>query len=201
MLARIEELRTSLQARHPAHLAELSGASFQPEGPENGLFHLPVWEQEYTLSYPELVARGVLDREEANSLTQALMLYYFYTADGVPESRRWISFSELPDGRFYAQAFQGYTGNELVKKFKDNQVAFEHAAEKCAGSSQPFGDIAYSFKLFPRFSILAVFWQGDEDFPSNIQVQFDATAPHYLPTDACAVAGSMLTRKLIQAGT
>jgi hypothetical protein len=27
---------------------------------------------------------------------------------------------------------------------------------------------------------------------------FDASASHYLPTDACAIAGSMLTRQLIK---
>jgi len=46
--------------------------------------------------------------------------------------------------------------------------------------------------------LLAVYWQGDEDFPSTCQVLFDASASHYLPTDAYAILGSTLTRRLIK---
>jgi hypothetical protein len=48
--------------------------------------------------------------------------------------------------------------------------------------------------------LAVVFWAGDEDLPASYQVLFEATAAHHLPTDACAIAGSMLTRQLIAAG-
>jgi hypothetical protein len=41
-----------------------------------------------------------------------------------------------------------------------------------------------------------VYWQGDEDFDASCQVLFDASARHYLPTDAYAILGSTLTRML-----
>jgi len=42
-------------------------------------------------------------------------------------------------------------------------------------------------------------WQGDEDFPSSYRVLFDAALAHQLPTDAGAVLGSTITRRLIAA--
>lgn len=201
LLARVDELRHRLQARHPSHLAEMTGAKYYSRGSDTGVFRLPVWGQEILLPYPELVATDTLSRKEAGMVVQALLLYYFMTADGTPESHKWISFSELPSGRFYTQAFQGYTGGELARYFKENRKAFELAAQQLAGEQEAVGDLAYRFNVFPHFSILVIYWQGDEDFPSNLQILFDASAPHYLPTDACAVAGSMLTRKLISSGS
>ena len=65
---------------------------------------------------------------------------------------------------------------------------------------QSLGDCSYSFHLFPNVTLMIVYWQGDEDFPSNCQILFDAAAASQLPTDACAIAGSMLTRKLLSFG-
>jgi hypothetical protein len=54
--------------------------------------------------------------------------------------------------------------------------------------------------MLPRVSLLTVYWQGDEDFPSSAQILFGVEVKHYLPTDACAIAGSMLTRQLVSYG-
>lgn len=179
----------------------MTGAAFHSQDSEQGVFRLPVWDEDHLLTYPDLIATDAETGNESGIVIQALLLYYFLTADGTLETHQWISFSELPDGRFYTQAFQGYTGGELARHFKENREAFEQAARRLFGEPIPLGDSTYCFQLFPRFALVAVFWQGDEDFPSNFQILFDASAPHYLPTDACAIAGSMLTRKLIKAGS
>jgi hypothetical protein len=45
---------------------------------------------------------------------------------------------------------------------------------------------------------MVAYWLGDEDFPSTCQILFDAAAGHYLPSDAYAILGSTLTRRLIK---
>ena len=78
-------------------------------------------------------------------------------------------------------------------------ASFEFAAHNLAGVRQfGLGDLAYTFQALPRVSLLLVFWKGDEDFPASFQVLFDASASHYLPTDAYAILGSTLTRRLIK---
>ena len=82
--------------------------------------------------------------------------------------------------------------------------AFEQAASRLDSVSKPSGsqvpgDAALEFQILPKVSILVVFWLGDEDFPSTFQILFDAATSHFLPTDVCAIVGSMLTRKLIKA--
>ena len=108
---------------------------------------------------------------------------------------------ELPDGRMYNQAFQGYSGDELIKAFDLNVDAFKAACEKVGGVATPLGDAAYIFHALPRLSMAVNYWCGDEDFPSSCKILFDSSASHYLPTDVCAILGSMLTRKLIKSAS
>ena len=44
-----------------------------------------------------------------------MILYYLSYADGTPLADRWIGYRELPDGTFYSQAFQGYSGDRLAR--------------------------------------------------------------------------------------
>lgn len=200
---RFTELRRSLEGIPPEQVARRTGSEYAPEGGGRGRFHLPLWGKTMQLSYPEYEVHRSGDPSgealPATALETAFLLYYFATADGAPLEERWIAFSDLADGRFYTQAFEGYTGKELARSFGENLGAFEHAAASLGGRRIALGDAAFSFAALPRFAIAAVFWRGDEDFPSTCRLLFDASANHYLPTDACAVLGSGLTRMLIKA--
>jgi hypothetical protein len=109
---------------------------------------------------------------------------------------KWISFTDLPEGRIYSSAFQGYTGDEVAKTFGMNKDGFCAACEKAGGVPVEFGDASYRFKALPRMNLLLVYRLGDEDFPTTCKLLFDANAGHYLPTEACAILGSSLARNV-----
>jgi len=197
LLARLDELRAALRAREPFELAERTGAVFHPNSQGGGEFALPMWEQPMYITFPQFEVRDAAGRE-AGIASQALTLYHFHTSDGAAPGEGFIAFSDLPDGRFYAQAFQGYTGYELARRFPQRRD-FEQAALRLGGALYPHGESAFLFNLFPRVKLLVVYWQGDEDLPSSCQVLFNSAIAHHLPTDACAIAGSILTRRLLAA--
>ena len=199
LLIRVDELRSLLRLADPVILARRVAGRYEEFGPGEGRLNLSLWGREVSLSFPELVAYDEFGGE-LNSAFQALLIYHVFTSDGSPTAGRFIAFSELPDGKFYAQAFQGYTGDELRRHFGDDGMRFERAARKQGGQSYPLGDAAFAFQFLPMLALLVVFWAGDDDLPASYQVLFDAAAAHHLPTDACAIAGSMLTRQLIAAG-
>ena len=197
LLVKVNQLRRDLRQTDPTLLANKAGATFVPEQNNAGVFKLDLWRKGVYLSYPEFIAYEADTQIETHLANQALLLYYLYTADGTHPAFRWIAFTALPDGMFYTQAFQGYSGLELARVFKDDREAFEKAAQVAGGTKVEFGGVAYKFDLLPKVSLLVVFWPGDEDFPSSYQILFDASVSHYLPTDACAIAGSMLTKQII----
>lgn len=192
---RVEELRQALRLHDPAQLAAHTGAALTAQSE----FHLAFWGHPIRLTFPALTAHSGADSEALPSFQLAMLLYYFSSADGAPLAGQWISFANLPDGRFYNQAFQGYTGQELARSFGNDLAAFEQAALKLGGERQPPGDAAFAFWALPRVPLAAVYWQGDEDFPASCQVLFDASASHYLPTEAYAILGSTLTSRLLKA--
>ncbi|MCO6450489.1 MAG: DUF3786 domain-containing protein [Caldilineales bacterium] len=192
---RAEELRAALRLKPPARLARRTGSQFRPDG-AGGEFELEYWGQPVLLSFPDLIACDQYTGRPLDPLAQALLLYYFHDADGTPPAGQWISFSELPDGTFYAQAFQGYTGQELLAVFDDDIDAFRRAAMGCNGQAVGFADAAFAFAALPLVPVLAACWQGDEDFPSSYRILFDASASYHLSTEGCAILGSVLTRRL-----
>jgi len=199
----LDRLRADMTSGDPEMLASRTGTQYQPLSQEQGAFHFNLLGQSVLLTYPFWT---VLDAQTNQSLPlplQALALYYFTHADGFPLELRWVSFADLPDGRFYNQAYQGYTGRELGRVFQNDLEAFSRAAGMAGGILLPRdreapGDRAFIFHTLPRVSLLTAYWLGDEDFPASAQVLFQASSPHYLPTDVCAFLGSTLTRRLIK---
>ena len=161
-----------------------------------GEFRLSLFDSPVIVTYPGLVGFDTRDNELPLSV-QAVLTYYFYTSDGVPLTGQWVSFADLPDGRIYNSAFQGYSGNELVKAFGLYVDRFRLVCEEGGGQATPMGDAAYIFYALPRLPLLVNYWCGDEDFPSSCKILFDQSVSHYLPTDVCAIIGSVLTRRIL----
>jgi hypothetical protein len=198
LASRVDELRVTLRQVPVNLLAERTGASYQALGPGRGEFRLSLFDSPILVTYPGLVGIDAKKDDELPLPFQAVLAYYFYTSDGARLTGQWVSFADLPDGRMYSQAFQGYSGEELVKIFRLDVNAFRIACEKGGGVATSTGDAAYIFYALPRLPLLVNYWCGDEDFPSSCKILFDSSVSHYLPTDVCAILGSMLTRKLIK---
>lgn len=196
---RADELRTELRSEDPNALAIRTGAIYTPAGDSRGEFELVLWNREVILSFPDFIARDAHGEKPLNPFDQALLLYYFHISDGTPQSGKWISFTELPDGKFYTQAFQGYTGQELTTAFGNDLDAFVQSAECLNGRREFFANTAFSFQVLPRLALMVACWLGDEDFPASFRVLFDSAAGYHLSTDGCAILGGQLARRLIKA--
>ncbi|UCC52198.1 MAG: DUF3786 domain-containing protein [Anaerolineaceae bacterium] len=194
---RVEELRVEIQRRDTDALASNTGAVYSDKGTGQGEFLLPMWGRDLILTWPEFTGRDAQTGDPLPTMTMAMLSYYFHTSDGTPPAGTWIAFTELPDGKFYTAAFQGYTGNELTKAFGNDLDSFQAAAQLLGGRQETLGDAAFAFQALPRVHLLAVGWQGDEDFQPSYRVLFDGNSSHHLSTDACAILGSTLSSSLI----
>jgi len=198
LVARVDEIRESLKQIPVTLLVERTGASYQAIGPGRGEFRLSLVDSPLIITFPDFRIFDAQDNESPPFI-QALVIYYLETADGTRETGRWISFADLPDGRVYASAFQGYTGDDLVKTLGLDVEALRTACEKLGGTPRhDYGDAAYVIWTLPRIPLLVNYWCGDEDFPSTCKLLFDESVSHYLPTEVCAILGSTLTRRILK---
>jgi hypothetical protein len=196
---RVNELREKLKTKNPEALAARTGAIYTPKGDSDGEFKLAFWSQDVVIGFPGFAGTYTSSGEEINTFDMTMLAYYFDVSDGAPIAGEWIAYNQIPGGLFYAQAFQGYTGNELAKVFGNDSEAFMEANEKLSGRREFFGNLSYSYQVLPRVPLMVVCWLGDEDFPPSYRMLFDSNAHHHLVTDAYAILGSNLTRKLIKA--
>lgn len=193
----LNDLRSQLRTADPAVLAANIGAAYVPDQE----LRIDVFDEPLVITIPDLTVLNGRTRLEKPSLdTQTMLLLHLVTSNGAPLVGRWISFRELPNGGFYHQAFQSYTGHEIAQRFGDDLEALERAAGRAGGLQQEMGDAAYAFQALPRVPMLVVYWLGDEDFSPTAQVLFDASAGWHLPVDTCAELGSVLTRRLVRHG-
>lgn len=191
----IKEAQEKLHAIDWTLLAERNGCEID----QAGSLRVEFLRREYVVLKNDFSVCRVDDGATPSSLIQGLILTYLYTADGAPLIDRWIGFRELPNGLFYASAFQGYTGNELVRDLCGDVAAFKRASETLQGAALSIGDAAYAFAVLPKLRLAVVMWSGDDEFPSQAQVLFEESAPHYLPTEALAIVGSLLVGQIVKA--
>jgi hypothetical protein len=194
-----EAARATLAGVTPEKLTMRTGCQRDPEGN----YQLAFLGREYIVSADTFVVQESESGEEPSSFTQSLLLTYLATADGTTPSSRWIGFRELPNAMFYVQAFQGYSGGRLVRELTSAGIniapALRQAALNLGGRPLELGDAGFAFTVLPRVHMAIVFWEGDDEFPSQARVLFEDTAAHYMPTDGLAILGSQLVGKLVKA--
>ena len=191
----VKEAQAKLRTIDRMVVADRSGATIDPQGN----LRVEFLRREYVIDHAEWTVRRADDGAAPPSLMQSLLLTYLYMADGTPPIDRWMGFRELPNGLFYAQAFQGYTGAELVRDLNGDVEAFKQAGENLQGSALPIGNAGYVFRVLPRLKLAVVMWAGDDDFPAQAQVLFQESAPHYLMTEGLAIIGNLLIGQIVKA--
>ncbi len=194
----MDRIRKELAATDAVVIAARSGTIYQKLGEGLGELTLTYFDETYVISYPQFQACQAATRKECDPGLLFLFLHYLHTADGTSLADRWISYRELPDGMFYSQSFQGYSGDRLVQAFGNELERFKEAARKARGEELSVGDAAFMFRALPRLRLGVVYWLGDEEFTPYANVLFDASAGHYLPTDGLAVLGRELCDRIIR---
>lgn len=193
MLLSLDRLRETVRERDPKMIAAHCAANFQAAE-----FKFKYWGKSISIQWPELEAFDLVG-EPISVFDTAMLIFYLHTADGSPMADRWIGFRELPDGAFYNQAFQGYSGNRVARIFGEKPDAFATASKALGGLRLPgLADHAFAFQPLPLIRLAAVLWLGDEEFPAKASILFDAASSHYMTTDGLALLGSGLTGRLIK---
>ena len=153
------------------------------------------------LTYPELIAVDAHTGDPLDGGSQAVISYYGFTAiqSKVEKSvNEWVSFYELDDGRFYNKAFQGYTGDLLARNINIITAKKKRIISAFRAEAIDLGDLSFQVKVLPKVSLAMVVWLGDEDFPPSCKILFDRSVNSFLPTDACAIVGSMFTHRILK---
>ncbi len=190
-----EQARSEWAAADPARCAAQAGCGLSPDG-----VTVPFFGRPHLVTHPggDVSAGGA----PAHVAMSILLLHYLLRADGVPSAGEWLAFRELPDGMFYAASFAQRAEAPLTQAFGagsgsgDGLARLRAAAAVAGGLSLELADAAFAFQALPRLALAVLVWDGDEEFPAQASVVFDAAAGHYLPAEDLAGLGGLLARRL-----
>jgi len=191
----LAETKEALRGRDPAEVARLSGAHCTAAGEETRL-ELNHWNRSYVVTWPDVSVQQA-DGSPCPKPVEAMMLQYLNQADGTPLENAWVSLRSLPNGAFYEQAFQGYSGNLIARIFRRDLAGYRAAAARLGGEPLDLGDASYRFWAFPRIPLALVFWSGGDEFPDSAQVLFDKSAGHYHHLEMLAHLGAILCEMMV----
>ncbi|MDY6954827.1 MAG: DUF3786 domain-containing protein [Thermodesulfobacteriota bacterium] len=128
---------------------------------------------------------------------QVLLLHYLITATGVPVADEWITFREVPSGAFYYPSFVKRAIDPLVRSFGMKPELLEKTAGRVAQSVTLPGDKGARIAALPRVPVVLALWKGDDEFPPEGNVYFDASVSSYLSTEDIAYLAGATVYKVI----
>ena len=199
----LERARADWAAADPGLSAGLSGCVLSPQGivlPFFRAWHLVTHPAGDVLflgpDTPADMSAALAAAKPAHPSVAIALIHYLLTADGTPSADRWVTFRELPDGLFYAQAFAGHEEAVLAQRYGQDLAAFRAAAAALGGQPLDLADASFRFQALPRLALAVLLWEGDEEFPARARILFDAHAGHYLPTEDLSGLGDWLAHGL-----
>jgi len=190
-----------LSDKNPELVASLSGAAIGRDNEGRPSLVLNALNEEVNITWPDFTFGTEKAAAEIPIQQQVLYLHYLYGAwssRGARSTGEWISFQEIPDGRFYMDAFQRRAKNPMVTTFGGKPELLLKVAMELYGAV-PFnqGDVSVVVRALPLVPIALILWKGDEEFPPEGNVLFDRSVIGILSAEDIAWLSGMVVYPLI----
>lgn len=185
-----------------AHLvAKLSGGVLGGGKEEGMILSLHFLNRRIDVTWGDFKMTFADTGQEVPIQQQILLLHYLQGAGASGEtacSEEWISFQEVPDGRFYIDAFQRRAKAPLIQAFGSRPERLpELAASLYRAEPMDQGDFAVKVRALPLVAVLLVLWKGDEEFPPDANILFHRSICKLLSAEDIAWLAGMVVYPLV----
>jgi len=129
-MARIDDFKQArafskkgLSEKDPEIIADLSGATVKRDEQGVSALSLKFLNRDLNISWPDMEFSYEGSNEEISIQQQVLLLHYLNGAcasNGAAITDEWTSFQDVPDGRFYMDAFIKRAKEPLLRAFGNN---------------------------------------------------------------------------------
>ncbi|MDZ4165908.1 MAG: DUF3786 domain-containing protein [Smithellaceae bacterium] len=188
--------RESFSHRNPEEAARRGGAGIETSSGEISIL-LPFFYRDLVIRHPEGTMIYPPEGTEPSLPEQILVLHYLLAQSETPLTGKTITFRETPSGEFYYGPFLKRAQAPLVKTFGHAPERFLDLAEKAGGQRSSLGAVAVTFRPFPRIPITLILWPGDEEFPPDGNILFDASIGDFLGGEDIALLAGMVVYRLM----
>jgi hypothetical protein len=190
--------RGELKKRDPQRAALAGGAQMETKGEGGVVLSLDFLGQKVGITWPEMeITYGDSDREVPIQ-QQVLLLHYLSGAGDLQPTGEWIAYQEVPDGKFYLDAFLRRAKEPMLQTFGQRPELMVQLAEEIYGAEPlNLGDAAVVVRALPKVPVALILWKGDEEFPPEGNLLFDKSISQILSAEDIAWLAGMVVYPLI----
>jgi len=194
----VELGRKLLREKNPKRIADMSGARFEAPREGNAAISLEFLARAVKVTWPNLEIFFGNTEDELSIQEQVLLLHYLNGADGEIPSGQWIAYQEVPDGRFYLDAFIRRAKTPMVQVFGNQpERLVELATERYGATPLDQGDVSVQVQALPLVPVALILWRGDDEFPPEGTILFDRSVADIFSAEDIAWLAGMIIYPLI----
>ncbi len=204
-MARIDDYKNAVElgkkgllGKDPNRVAEQSGSVLTKDSEGKPILTLDFLNQKVALTWPDLNFSFEGLDGEGPIQQQVLLLHYLNGARGTELTGEWISYQEVPDGKFYMDAFLRRAKIPMVQGFGGRpELLVKLAKEVYGGAPSDQGDFSVVVRALPLVPVALILWKGDEEFPPEGTILFDKSVPRILSAEDIAWLSGMIIYPLL----
>jgi len=152
----------------------------------------------YQITLPDRQISLVDSDEDIPLKDKILILHYLTQAKGSPLADEMVSYKQLPEGASYFPTFYKRAIKPLVEHFGQQPHRLMDMAKELGGHKADYGDVAVRLDAFRYVPLTFVLWRGDDEFPPEGSILFDATVSDYLSTEDINVLCERIAWRLVE---
>ena len=127
-----------------------------------------------------------------------LILHYLANAEDTPLANTQINYRQVKDGTNYFSTFEKRSTKPLIGCFGEAPQTLIEAAKPLGAEAVAYGDFGIKVQAFPLVPIYFVIWKGDDEFPADGSILFDASIEKWLSAEDIAVLCQQIVFKIIR---
>lgn len=125
-----------------------------------------------------------------------LILRFLINANGVKETKTYITYKEIEGGYVYYPNFKCRTISSFIKKYGKNLNLFEERMKKIEASKLNLGDISYKVRFINDTYVVFILWEGDDELEPSGNILFDSNISSYFNAEDLAVIPDIILKNL-----
>lgn len=162
---------------------------------DDNRLHAQFLGREYTIAYPTFEFEDCKDPTAQVQLQEQVLILHYLLGCRPAVTGRWIAYREIPGAGFYFGAFVKRAIDPLKKAFGANVAGLAKASGILGATAMASSGTAFQLTPLPYVPLQWIVWEGDDEFPAEANILFDATIGNYLsPEDVAWLSGMVVYR-------
>ncbi len=172
---------TQLAQQNPANVCSRALCEYDKEA---GTYAVTMWEKQYTVDPGKAEIFCISqDHEPLHPYFDLFLVHYLLGVQEIQPAGQWISEKDIAGGATFFRGPHEIPAHRIASRFDGDITGFKIRCEQYGGTVLNMADAAFEFFITPRIPVAVLYWQGDDEFPTEAKLLFDKTIARHLASD------------------